>query len=437
MRHSRFAAIAVAGTAAALVLAGCSGGTSSNGSTTGSTPNGTSSSSTAGGTPITLTLWTGFTGGDRPGYEQIVADWNAAHPDVQVQMEVQSWDTIQTKLPAAWVTGSGPDIATPSSDPNAVGDYVKTNSVLEITDVGDGADQINVDAFAPGLVDEFTYDGKLYGIPANYATLSLYYNKKAFADAGIANPPTTVQEFQEDAKKLTGGTTQYGLVLADNVTIQMWPILQWLEGGDIVDANNCSVVQTDAGQKSLATWANLVKDDGISPVGLTGAQADDLFAAGKAAMEMNGPWAAATYKAAGVDFGIAPIPAGVSGKSVTLGSTAPMAISAKTEHPKEAQEFLAYWTSKEVQQKFSLSTGFPPLRTDLADDTKITSDPTISVFNAQVPNSRMYLPRVPNATKVDSDAYVTLIGQITRGTDVATATKQAAATIDNLTGCQS
>ncbi len=430
MRSSKPVALAVTGAALALALAGCSGG----GSAT-SSPGATS----AGGqtSPITLTLWTGFTGGDRPGYEQIVSDWNASHPNIQVQMQVESWDTIQTKLPAAWLTGSGPDIAAPSSDPNVIGDYVKTHSVLPITDVGTGAGQIDTGAFAPGLTKEFTYGGTLYGVPANYATLSLYYNKKAFTDAGIAHPPTTVQEFQDDAKKLTGGDTQYGLVLADNQTIQMWPILQWLEGGDIVDAKGCSVVQTDAGQQSLSAWASLVVNDKISPVGLTGAQADDLFAAGKAAMEMNGPWAAPTYQKAGVDFGLAPIPAGVNGTPITLGSTAPLAISAKTKHPKEAQEFLAYWTSKDVQQKFSLTTGFPPLRSDLASDPKLAADPTISVFASQVPNSRMYLPQVPNATKVDSDAYVPLIGQITRGTSVATATKQAATTIDQLTGCTS
>ena len=430
MRTRKPVALAVTGASLAFVLAACSGGGSS-GASTGSASGGAQAA------PVTLTLWTGFTGGDRPGYEQIVSDWNASHPDIQVQMQVQSWDTIQTKLPAAWLTGSGPDIAAPSSDPNVIGDYVKTNSVLPITDVGTGAGQIDTASFAPGLTSEFTYDGKLHGVPANYATLSLYYNKDAFAAAGIANPPTTVQEFQDDAVKLTGGKTQYGLVLADNQTIQMWPILQWLSGGDIVDSKNCSVVQTAAGQQSLSAWATLVADKKISPVGLTGAQADDLFAAGKAAMEMNGPWAAPSYQKAGVNFGLAPIPTGVDGKSVTLGSTAPLAISAKTKHPKEAQEFLAYWTSKDVQQKFSLTTGFPPLRTDLSSDPKLAADPTISVFASQVPTSRMYLPHVPNATKVDSDAYVPLIGQITRGTSVADATKQAATTINQLTGCAS
>jgi hypothetical protein len=101
---------------------------------------------------VSLTVWTGFTGGDRPGYEQIVKDFNAAHPDIKVTMTVQPWDTIQQKLPSAWLTGQGPDIAAPSSDPIAIAiaiaQYVKTNSVLALTATGTGDDKINSDQFA-------------------------------------------------------------------------------------------------------------------------------------------------------------------------------------------------------------------------------------------------------------------------------------------------
>jgi multiple sugar transport system substrate-binding protein len=217
----------------------------------------------------------------------------------------------------------------------------------------------------------------------------------------------------------------------------MWPILQWLEGGDIVDAKNCSVLETPAGQNSLKTWSDLVVDKKIAPVGLTGAEADSLFAAGKAAMEMNGPWAAPTFKDAGIDLGIATIPLATDGSKVTLGSTVPLAVSAKTKHPKEAQEFLAYWTSKDVQRKFSLATGFPPARTDLADDAQLKADPTISIFAAQVPDARLYLPQVPNASQVDAEQYVPLIGKITRGSDVASTTTSTGKAIDALTGCTS
>lgn len=415
MHHTKKIAAAAMTAAVGIVLAGCSGG-------------GASSQG-----PVELTVWTGFTGGDAPGYEQIVKDFNASQDRIKVAMSAEPWDTIQQKLPSAWMTGQGPDLATPASDPNAVAQYVKTNAVLPITLTGNGDGKINVDDFAPALVKEFTYDGKLYAVPANYATLSLYYNKALFTAAGVT-PPTTVDEFKAAAKKLTSGDT-YGLVLADNNTIQMWPVLQWLEGGDIVDAKGCSVLDDQKGQSSLKPWVDLVVGDKISPVGLTGAEADALFSAGKAAMEINGPWAAPGYKKAGIDLGIIPVPLDVAGKPVTLGATAPMAVSAKSKHPQEAQEFLAYWTGKTAQKKFSLSTGFPSLRTDLADDPELKADPVVSVFAQQVPGSRLYLPQVPNATKVDSDAYVPLIGSLTRGTPLAEGTAAATKTIDELTGC--
>jgi multiple sugar transport system substrate-binding protein len=417
----RTLAATVAGSAALLAaLTGCSGGSPS-----------------ASG-PVTLTVWTGFTGGDRPGYAQIVKDFNASHKDIKVNMVVQPWDTITQKLPSAWLTGSGPDIAAPSSDPNAIAQYVKTNSVLPITDTGSGSSKINTSDFAPALNTEYTYDGKLYAVPANYATLSLYYNKKLFAAAGIDSPPTTVAEFQADAKKLTDPSKkQYGLVLADNQTIQMWPILQWLGGGDIVGSNNCSVVQSSADQAALAPWVDLVKNDKISPVGLTGAEADSTFSAGKAAMELNGPWAAPGYKAAGIDLGVATVPVGTDGKAVTLGSTVGLAISAKTKYPQQAQEFLAYYTSKAAQKKFSLTTGFPTIRTDLASDPDLQANSIISTFTKQIPDARLYLPKVPQATQVDANGYVPMIGKLTRGGDLASTTAATAKTINGLTGCSS
>jgi multiple sugar transport system substrate-binding protein len=392
-----------------------------------------SSSSADADGPVELTVWTGFTGGDAAGYQQIVEDFNASQDGIHVTMSAEPWDTIQQKLPSAWMTGQGPDIATPSSDPNVVAQYVTTNSVLPLTLTGDGDDRINVDDFAPALVDEFTYDDQIYAVPANYATLSLYYNKELLDAAGV-EPPTTVDELKTAAKTLTTGDT-YGLSLADNNTIQMWPVLQWLEGGDIVDDSGCSVLDTTEGKDSLQPWVDLVVNDRISPVGQTGAESDALFSAGKAAMQINGPWAASGYREAGIDLGITTVPLDSSGDPVTLGSTAPLAISAKTDHPQEAQEFLAYWTSKATQKEFSLSTGFPSLRTDLADDPDLAADETVSVFASQVAGSRLYLPQVTEATQVDSDGYVPLIGELTRGGSLDEQTAAASDTIDELTGC--
>ena len=400
---------------AALALTGCSAA---------STP--------AASGPVKLTMWTGFTGGDRPAYEALVKDFNATHKNIQATMDVQPWDTIAQKLPAAWSTGQGPDLATPNFDPNVLSNYLATGSLLPLT-TGEGANQINVNELAPSTVKAFTSNGKLYAVPANIATLQLYYNKKAFAAAGIAAPPTTVAEFRADAKKLTTGGN-YGLALADHATIQMWPVLQWLDGGGIVDAQGCAVINSAASVQSLTTWADLVVKDKIAPVGKTGAEADALFSAGKAAMEINGPWAAAGFQSAGLDLGVAPIPAGSAG-SVTLASTVPLAISKSTAHPKEAMEFLAWYTGKHAQTNFALASGFPPVRTDLGSDPKLTADKVVSAFAAALPSARLYLSGVKGATQIDSDVYVPLIGEITRGMDVTKATTAAAAKINAITGC--
>ena len=377
--------------------------------------------------PVELTLWTGFTGGDRGAYEGLIETFNETHDDIQVTMEVQPWDTIAQKLPSAWATGQGPDLATPNFDPNVVAKYLDTKSLLALDDVGDTS------KLAPAAVDAFTVDGKLYAVPANIATLQLYYNKTLFEAAGIDAPPATVEEFKADTAALAGGGN-VGLSVADHETIQMWPILQWLDGGDIVNAEGCSVLDSPENIAGLESWVDLV-ESGAAPVGLTGAESDSLFSAGKAAMQLNGPWAAAGYTEAGIDFGVAPVPTGVNGP-VTLGSTVPLAIAAGTDHPAEAQAFLEWWTGADAQRQFALASGFPPVRTDLADDPELAANEVVAAFAAALPSARLYLPGVTGATQVDAEAYVPFIGEITRGEDVASAAAAASDKINAITGCE-
>lgn len=394
------------------------------------------SSAGPGSAPVELTMLTGFTGPDRPAYEALVQEFNDSHPDIHVTMDVQPWDAIAQKLPQSWATGQGPDLATPSFDPSVVFQYVKTDSVAALDDaVGTGEDAINADAFPESVTEAFTVDGELVAVPANLATLVLYYNKEMFAEAGIAEAPTTQADFVADAKALTlgadsGQPSQYGLSLADHATIQMWPVLQWMNGGDIVDDEGCATVSSPESVEALEQWSSLVMQDKISPVGQTGADADTLFSAKKAAMEINGPWAAAGFREAGVDLGIAQVPEGSAGPT-TLASTVPLMVAKSSDHTAEAKQFLAWWTGKTAQTSFSNASGFPPVRTDLGD--AVTGD-AVEFANA-LPSARIYLPGLATAAQIDSDVYVPLIGKITRGEDVTTSTQEAAAAINEITGC--
>jgi len=420
----RRAACLAATVAAAALVAGCGN-------------NGVAGTS-AGGV-VQLTMLTGFTGPDEPSYQALVAEFNKTHPDIHVTMTAEPWATVAQKLPAAWATGGGPDLATPSSDPGSIFNYIKTNSVLPLdSSVGTGDDQIQSSAFPPAVRDAFTVDGKLYAVPANMATLVLYYNKDMFTAAGITAPPKTEADFIADAKKLTvssgGKVSQYGLSLADNNTIQMWPILQWMSGGDIVDAKGCGVVDSAASVAALTQWSQLVIHDHVSPIGQAGADADTLFSSKKAAMEINGPWAAAGYKSAGINLGMAEVPVGSAGP-VTLASTVPLMIERNGPHTAQAEQFLAWYTSKTAQLKFSQISGFPPARTDLG--SALSGNATVSLFAQALPYAKLYLAGLSQSTAIDSDVYVPMIQQIERGANVQSATSSANQQIDKLTGCTS
>jgi multiple sugar transport system substrate-binding protein len=419
--HVNVAAAAVAA-AGLLAAAGCS-------SSSSSSPSG------SGGSVVKLSVLTGFTGPDGPSYQALVSQFNASHPNIKVTMDIQPWDAIGQKLPSEWATGQGPDLATPNFDPGVIFTYIKTNSVLPLDSaVGAGDTQINSSAFPSSVTKAFTVDGHLYAVPANLASVALYYNKTMFTAAGITDAPKTSDEFVADVKKLTlGGAnpTQYGISLADHQTIPMWPILQWMNGGDIVGADGCATVNSAASVQALSTWAGLVQSDHVSPVGQTGADADTLFSAKKAAMELNGPWAADGFRKAGIDLGIAPVPVGSAGP-VTVASTVPMMVAKNTKHKAEALEFLSWWTGKTAQASFSKQSGFPPARTDVT-----VSDPTTAVFAQALPNARLYLAGLPSSSQIDSDVYTPMLGQLTRGADAQKSADAAAKAINALTGCKS
>lgn len=385
--------------------------------------------------PVTLTYWSGFTGGDKQAYEDLIKKFNSTHIDIQIDYQEQPWDSIAQKLPTAIISGSGPDLATPDYNVATLQQYVANGLALPLDDlVGSGPNQVAQGVLPQAVTDSFSVDGKLYAVPANFATLLLYYNKDLLGAAKMS-PPKTMAELQDDAVKLSNGKGQYGISLADNATIQMWPILIWADGGDLI-SGKCSALADPKTVATVQKWSDLIRQHQISPVGSTGQDADNLFAAGKAAFEINGPWAVGEYKAAKVNFGLAPVPVGASGKPVTLASTVPTIVSSKTAHPKEAQEFLAWWLSKDTQAQLASEAGYTPSRTDMANDPTISGNPTVAAFAAQVPYARLYLPTEKQFAQIDTGIFIPAIQSAEQNGSAADALKSANDQLNSLLGCQ-
>lgn len=373
--------------------------------------------------PVELTVLAGFTGSDRPAYEGLVETFNESHPDIHVTLDIQPWDAIAQSLPSAWASGQGPDIATPSYDPNVMFQYVKTGSALNLDDSG-----IDVDAFPAAVAEAFTSDGSTYAVPANMADMALFYNKDLLEAAGV-EVPSTSDEFVDAVSALTGEGV-YGIALPDNGFTLAWTILQWANGGDITDEAGCSVLDSPENLEVFTQWSELVATDGVSPAGLDAPAAESLFSTGKAAFVVGGPWLVPAFTDAGVNFGIAEMPEGAAGPQTAI-STVPFMVSAKSAHPDEAAEFLDWWTGVDAQAQFVKDAGFPPVRTDMEP----SGNEQLAPFENGLSYGRLVLPGLATASQVTSDAYVPLLGHIMRGDDVAASVDAASSQVNTITGC--
>lgn len=362
--------------------------------------------------PITLTFWNGFTGPDRPGYVQLVNNWNKTHPDIQVKMDIEPWDTLLAKLPEALLSGQGPDIV--AFDSSYIPEYARAKLILPLDDLY-GNKGLNPAVFPKGMMAGVKYDGHYYAAPGNNATLLLYYNKTLFKQADISGPPTTWAQWTTDLKKLTkstGAKKQYGIAVGDHATIANWPILIWGEGGSLVSPNG--KVGELTSPKTLAAlnmWGNLIGKDGVSPTFLTGAEADNLFQSQRAAMEINGPWATSGYTQAGVNYDVAPVPVGPGGP-VTLADSVVLAAGKSTQYKAQVEQFMTYWNQVKTQESLSSATAFPPTRTDMMNDPVLKKNKFILKFAAVSNDAKYYLQGITNYSTIDSDVITPMIQSI-------------------------
>jgi multiple sugar transport system substrate-binding protein len=399
--------VAVTG-AALLVLTGCAG-------------QGQGKDDDSGNGPVKVAFWNGFTGPDRAAVEGLVKQFDDAHKDISIDMTISPWDVFFQKLLPSIAAGKGPDLM--AMDSVQLPQYATRGVLAPMDDYYDDA-STESDKLVQTAVDATEWDGTRYGVPMNFTTLLLYWNKDMFKAAGLdpETPPKDWAEFQSDAKKLTvdqngdGKPEQYGLAIADHATIAMWPILFWGNGGGVVSEDGKTATLGDPKtMEAMDQWGKLVREDHIAPIGLAGADADKLFQSKKAAMEIVGPWMTTGFKDAGIDFGLAAPPAGPAGQ-VTLGTSVSFAINKKSSGrtADAAREFIKFWNSHDSQVYWAVHSGFPPNRTDITAD-QLSENPYVSAFGAPADQSRFFLAGVKEFTKVNEDIFEPALQKVLNG----------------------
>ena len=129
--------------------------------------------------------------------DKVVAIWNKAHPDIQVQVQAQAGgDAELTKLLTAAKAGNPPDLA--QVEYQVLPTLVSNNYLADISQY-DGSLKSD---FPAGNWNQVTLGSNaLYGIPQDAAPMALFYRADLFKKYGLT-VPTTWAQFAADAAKL-------------------------------------------------------------------------------------------------------------------------------------------------------------------------------------------------------------------------------------------
>ena len=221
---------------------------------------------------------------------------------IPVEVQTMQFGDVRNNFNIAGPAGEGPDLIVGAHD--WVG-QLYANGLLETLDLGDAAKGFDAQALSG-----FTYDGNLVGVPYYLEAISMYYNKDL-----VPEPPKTMAEAVEISKKLVAdGKVDQGIAFVSD-PYHSYPIFSSFGGyifGKDADGNlNPDDVGVDSAGflKGAEELDKLIKDKVLSSaVGDYGA-ASDLFKKGRLAMWVTGPWELANMRAAGVNYGVAKIPA--------------------------------------------------------------------------------------------------------------------------------
>ena len=195
-----------------------------------------------------INFWVTEPGKDRA--VKLVKDFEAANPDIKVNLQSNPYGGLQGKVLVALRSGIPPDVIEVQT--SWLSPYVATGKLDDITDVV--TSKIPVKDFVPAPIENSTFDGKIYSLPFQAESLAMLYRKDLYREAGLDpdKPPVTWPAFIEAAKKLTrtraNGQATYGYGIAGggpegegNVLYRALPYM-WMNGGGILSDDYKKVI---------------------------------------------------------------------------------------------------------------------------------------------------------------------------------------------------
>ena len=156
----------------------------------------------------------------RAAFEEIVAKFQAANPDIDVQMNTTEHEAFKTAIRTILAADKGPDVATWFAG-NRMAGFVADGLFGDISDVWA---QEGLASSMASTMPSVTFDGKQYALPYSYYQWGVYYRKDIY-DANGISVPKTYDEFLDNCKKLKAN----GIASVAIGTKYLWTAAGWFD----------------------------------------------------------------------------------------------------------------------------------------------------------------------------------------------------------------
>ena len=246
------------------------------------------------------------------------ADFEAAYGDIDLVVDVVSWNDIYTVVNTRVANGEAPDLL----NIDVFADYQADGLLMPVEEwVSDET----YAKFYPAFLEQSVIDGTVWAVPDLASARALYYNKDILAAAGV-EVPTTWEELTAACEALKAYDPEiypWGVDMTTDEGQACFAYYIWNNGGDFTDAEGNWTLNSAENVEAIEYIVGLVNAGltNTDPATETRYDNQDMFGAGKVAM-MIGPNSIPTYCSVGgyeVNYGVASIPVNGDNTSVSAG----------------------------------------------------------------------------------------------------------------------